>query len=1315
MATLLLSAAGAAVGGSFAGTAFGLGGAVLGRAVGATVGAVLDQKLLGEGSDPVETGRLGSLRLQGAREGAPVTRMAGRARVAGQLIWSTRFLESVSTRGGGGKGVAPSQPEVREYSYSVSIAIGLCEGEILRIGRVWADGKPFALEQAQYRLYRGGQDQQPDPLIEAVEGAQNAPAYRGTAYLVFENLGVGEFGNRIPQFNVEVFRRPEVPAQYLVDGAIDPGQAVRGVAMTPGTGEYSLAPDPVSYSYGRANRKVANVNNTTGETDIEASTAQLSAELPACDGVSLIVSWFGTDLRCASCVIRPSVEQRDFDSPEMPWSVSGQSRSAARVVSQKDGRPNFGGTPTDQSVVRAIKRLRAQGRRVTFYPFILMDVTEDNSRPDPWSGTNGQPPFPWRGRITLSVAPGRPGSPDMTAAAAAEVAEFFGTAAPEDFTTSGETVGYTGPAEWSFRRFILHYAHLCKAAGGVDAFLIGSEMRSLTWIRDGQGSYPAVVALRALAADVREILGPDVKISYAADWSEYSGHRPDDGSGDVYFHLDPLWAHPAIDFVGIDNYMPLSDWRDGDAHLDAQVARSIYDLDYLRGNVAGGEGYDWYYADAAARDAQVRTPIIDTAYGEHWVFRYKDLANWWGQPHHNRAGGVRAANQTAWVPQSKPVWFTEYGCPAVDRGTNQPNVFVDPKSSESALPYYSHGARDDFIQLRYLQAVLGYWGDAGNNPVSGVYGGPMIDLANAYIWAWDARPWPDFPARTDVWADGPNYELGHWISGRMGSAGLAELVAELCLYAGLEEIDVSGLYGVVDGFALEATQSTRQALQPLMLACGFDAFERDGTLVFRMREGEVDHVLESGAFAVEKGDGDFGPELVRGPSAEMPEAVQVSFPDTGNSYQVSTVEAVHPAGRTGTRADRSELPVTLSAAQGQAIADRWLSEARVARDTARFALPASRIDVEPGDVVSIAAGQGIARYRVDRIEDIGMRRVDALRVDASVYGAHSGAGRSYTIEKLPQVGPVWSTFLDLPLLRGDEVAHAPWVAAAAEPWPGPVAVYDAAQDDGYELDTVLRSSAVVGETLDVIPAAQPWLWSRGPAVRVKVAGGALEARSTIDVLNGANVAALRAPGAEDWEIVQFRQADLVDADTWALSGLLRGQAGTEFLAGTDLAPGTDFVLMGPGCAQVDLPASMRGIERHYRIGPTARGYDDATYTHVVAAFEGVGLRPWAPVHGAARRQADGDIDIRWVRRTRRDGDAWTRGDVPLAEEREAYLVRVLGGGGAVLREVETATPFLLYTAAEQAADGLSAPFAIEVAQISASYGPGPSLRMEFDE
>src|SRR5690606_2511773 len=116
------------------------------------------------------------------------------------------------------------------------------------------------------------------------------------------------------------------------------------------------------------------------------------------------------------------------------------------------------------------------------------------------------------------------------------------------------------------RRMILHYAHLCVAAGGVETFIIGSEMEALTRVRSASGVYPAVSALIALAADVRAVLGPQTKISYAANWSEYGAHVVDAEAQEVRFPLDPLWASGDIDFVGIDYYAPLTDWRDGSEH-----------------------------------------------------------------------------------------------------------------------------------------------------------------------------------------------------------------------------------------------------------------------------------------------------------------------------------------------------------------------------------------------------------------------------------------------------------------------------------------------------------------------------------------------------------------------------------------------------------------------------------------------------------------------------------------------------------------------------------------------------------------------------
>ena len=207
MATVLLSAAGSAIGGSFGGTVLGVGAGAIGRAAGAIAGSFIDNAILGSGSAPVEVGRARSLSLQTSTEGVPIPRVYGRMRVAGQVIWSTRFKEHVRTTSTsqGGKASGPSQ-SVKEYSYSISFAVGLCEGPIERIGRVWADGNLLDLTGLDYRLYSGDAEQLPDPKMEALEGTGTVPAYRGLAYVVFEDLPLGGFGNRIPQLNFEVFR-----------------------------------------------------------------------------------------------------------------------------------------------------------------------------------------------------------------------------------------------------------------------------------------------------------------------------------------------------------------------------------------------------------------------------------------------------------------------------------------------------------------------------------------------------------------------------------------------------------------------------------------------------------------------------------------------------------------------------------------------------------------------------------------------------------------------------------------------------------------------------------------------------------------------------------------------------------------------------------------------------------------------------------------------------------------------------------------------------------------------------------------------------
>jgi len=1341
MATILLSAAGAAIGGSMGGTLLGLSMAAVGRFAGAMIGRSIDQRLLGQGSEVVETGRVSRLRLTGTGEGDAVARVHGRMRVAGNVIWATEFRETATVSGGGGKG-APAQPTQISYSYSVSLAIALCEGEIAHVGRVWADGVELARESLAMRVCPGTQDQLPDAGIEAVEGAGTVPAYRGTAYVVIDDLALAEFGNRVPQFTFEVIRPV---ARDLPGAALDPAHAVRGVALLPGSGEYVLASSEVTAGSSILESLVANINTPAQRTDFDIALDNLRGELPACGTVSLVVSWFGDDLRCGACTIRPKAEGDAFDGFNTPWQVAGLTRATAPIVPRDaSGDLVYGGTPTDQSVIEAIGAMKAAGLDVMYYPFILMDQIAGNGLPDPWSDAPEQPALPWRGRITTSVAPGRAASPDGTAAADAEVAAFFGTARAADFVLApppdpggggdggfpGEGAGeggyhgggenldygplrytgpvnvspvsYSGPNEWGYRRFVLHQAALCKAAGGVESFCIGSELRGLTTIRGAAGGFPAVAHLVALAAEVRAILGPETRIGYAADWSEYSGHAPQDGSGDRFFHLDPLWADANIDFVGIDNYMPLSDWRDGEDHADAGWG-SVYDLGYLMANIAGGEGYDWYYPTPEARAAQRREPITDGAHGEPWVWRYKDILNWWASPHHDRAGGVRSEVPTPWVPQSKPIRFTEYGCPAVDKGTNQPNTFFDAKSSESALPHHSGGQQDELIQLQYLRAMAGYWTDPANNPVSAVYGGPMVDWDRACVWAWDARPYPFFPNNTELWRDGENWLRGHWITGRVSAWRLASVVEDACARAGLSGIDTARLHGLVRGYLVEQVAEPRAVLQPLALAHGFDAVERDGRLIFRPRDGRADFVIDPDE-VVRDPEADGPVEATRGSAAELPGRVRLRFVEAGADYEVIAEEATIGDVPGGANVSTSEIPLAMTRAEGRQTVERWLSEARVATDSLRLTLPRSRLGVGAGDVIALPEAGGAGHFRVDRSELLPhAQKLEAVRIEPESYRPAPVAAKLGSLRGFDAPAPVTPFFLDLPLITGQEVAHAPHVAAVARPWPGSVAVH--ASDDGsdFRLDLILDARTPIGVTETPLRPAPAGLVDRGTGLRARMLHGTLESVSEARLLRGANLCAIGDGTPGGWELFQFADAALVAPDTWELSGRLRGQLGTETAA---IWPAGSYLVRLDGTArQISLRLEQLGLDRHYRVGPASRPIDDPAYAHTVQAFSGVGLRPLAPVHLRLEGQPGQDRVLRWIRRTRVGGDRWETPEVPLGEEREEYVVRVTQAG-TIRRQQSVSMPQWSWTAAAQAADGLSGAIELQVAQVSALYGPG---------
>ena len=190
MATLLLTAVGTAVGGP------------IGGAIGAFIGRQADQSIFGSSR---QGPRLKELTVTTSSYGQPLPRNFGRTRVAGSIIWSTELQENAGKEGAG-KG----QPSTTTFSYSASFAVALSSTPIDRIGRIWADGNLLrgAADDlkvgGEMRVYQGNGDAPVDPLIAADRGSLT-PAFRDIAYVVFEDLQLSDFGNRIPALTFEVF------------------------------------------------------------------------------------------------------------------------------------------------------------------------------------------------------------------------------------------------------------------------------------------------------------------------------------------------------------------------------------------------------------------------------------------------------------------------------------------------------------------------------------------------------------------------------------------------------------------------------------------------------------------------------------------------------------------------------------------------------------------------------------------------------------------------------------------------------------------------------------------------------------------------------------------------------------------------------------------------------------------------------------------------------------------------------------------------------------------------------------------------------
>ncbi len=721
--------------------------------------------------------------------------------------------------------------------------------------------------------------------------------------------------------------------------------------------------------------------------------------------------------------------------------------------------------------------------------------------------------------------------------------------------------------------------------------------------------------------------------------------------------------------------------------MDAAQYNSIYEQDYLQGNIFGGEGYDWYYASEQDRTDQIRTPITD-GLNKPWVFRYKDITSWWSNQHYNRPNGTEVTTATNWVPQSKPIWLMEVGCPAIHFGSNQPNVFVDPKSSESQFPYHSDGGRDDYIQRQYIKAINQFFTPGSetfsetNNPQSNQYQGRMVDHERIYIYTWDARPYPAFPANTEIWGDGENWLKGHWLTGRTGNIALSALVNQILRDYQFTKFELPELDGIIGGYVIDRIMPARDALQPLELAHFFDSYESEGQIKFRHRAKSKTNIELTPDQLVEAKEETPLFELTRAQESELPRSAKITFIDGKQDYRNRTLEGQRTVGKTN-RVATADLPIVMDADLVQSLANKWVHESWSSREEGSFILAPSQMALEPTDSISLNVGDDTKQLRITEINDQNSRSIQAKSIDFNIYDETINSATLPTNTLPTLYGPSNVKFYDFPLLREVHVAHQPYVAAQQKPWPGSVAIYNSPGEDGYQLNTLLNAPARMGAIQTTLNNGPVGRWDYGNTLQVQMAYGELSSIEKEALFSGSNLAAIEHDNGL-WEIIQFLNANLIGENTYELSGFLRAQGGTEDALDQPASTGADFILIDEALAQANLTLEEVGLELNWRYGPAQYTLGHPSFQTETLSFNKRGMKPFSPVHIKGQNN-NGDVLINWIRRSRIGGDSWELNEIPLGEERENYEIDIMNGE-VVVRTLQSTLTEVNYSEADQITD-----------------------------
>lgn len=438
------------------------------------------------------------------------------------------------------------------------------------------------------------------------------------------------------------------------------------------------------------------------------------------------------------------------------------------------------------------------------------------------------------------------------------------------------------------------------------------------------------------------------------------------------------------------------------------------------------------------------------------------------------------------------------------------------------------------------------------------------------------------------------------------------------------------------------------------------------------------------------------PEIARRAEGAIAGEVSLVYYERGRDYQTGLQRAF----RSGPvqKVDRLALAAALSAGGAKAMAERKLAALWAGRETAKAAISWRRLDLRPGDAVTLGGVGG--KWRILR------RTIGPARMELELARAPAGSGpdaaavpgRAIGERDVPH-GPSVLRLIDLPLDAEGRPHLFALVSGTSSGWRRAGVMLSMDGGASWSEAGGSAEAAVLGHALTALAPGGSTLIDLASEIEVALLHEEmlLESRDVRALDGGANLALIGA------ELVQFGEALEVAPGRYRLRRLLRGRRGTEWAAAGHVA-GEAFSLLRPE-SLLALPVAAEAIGSEAQALASGVG-DGPGGVAATAAISGEALRPPAPVHLRGEIEAGGDLVLSWVRRSRQ-GWSWPSGaDTPLAEERELYRVTI--GSGAHARTFETTEPRCRYGAGEQAADGAAPPFAVAVRQIGTFAASRPA-------